>query len=48
MEKFFEFEQIEDPKRVKLPCTKLKGHAPLWGGNLQLDGQRRGKDKIKA
>jgi hypothetical protein len=46
--KFFEFEQIEDPKRVKLACTKLKGHASLVWDNVQLDMQRNGKDKIKA
>jgi hypothetical protein len=27
IEELIEIEKIKDPKRVKLACTKLKGHA---------------------
>ena len=30
MEDYFELEDIEDPLRVRLEKTKLKGHATLW------------------
>jgi hypothetical protein len=48
MENFFDMEQIEDPTRVKMVCMKLKGYAFLWWDNMQLERQRKGKDKIKA
>ena len=30
MEKFFDFEETEEGKKVKFTITKLKGHATLW------------------
>ena len=30
MEKFFDYEETEDEKKVKFSVTKLKGHATLW------------------
>lgn len=30
MEKFFDYEETEDEKKVKFAVTKLKGHAALW------------------
>ena len=30
MEKFFEYEEMNDEKKVKFAVTKLKGHASLW------------------
>ena len=30
LEDYFELEDIQDPFRVKLAQTKLKGHASLW------------------
>lgn len=40
LEKYFEWEEIEDPKRVKLACTKLKGHAAIWWEHLQMERAR--------
>jgi hypothetical protein len=48
MDTFFEFEQIKDTKRVKLEWKKLKGNASLWWDNIQLDGKRRGRNKIRV
>ena len=41
-------EQIEDPKRVKFYCLKLKGHVSLWWDNVQDDRMRKGKEKVKT
>ena len=30
MDKFFDYEEMEEGKRVKFVVTKLKGHATLW------------------
>ena len=30
MEEYFEYEDIEDPNRVKFEKVKLKGHAKIW------------------
>lgn len=30
MEKLFNYEEIEDEKKVKFVVTKLKGHVALW------------------
>lgn len=39
---------IDDNKKVKIVVTKLKGHASLWWDHLQIERQKRGKEKIKA
>ena len=41
-------EKIEDPKRVKVACLKLKGHASLWWENVQADKVKKGKYKVKT
>lgn len=48
MEKFFDYENTSDNRKVKIAVTRLKGHASLWWENLQTDRQRRGKEKIKT
>ena len=47
MEKFFEYENTLDNRKVKIAVTRMKGHASLWWEHLQIDRQRRGKEKIK-
>ena len=48
MEKFFEYENTLDNKKVNILATRLKGHASLWWEHLQIDRQRRGKEKIRT
>ena len=48
MEKFFEFESTPDSRKVKILVARLKGHASLWWDHLQIDRQRRGKEKIRT
>ena len=48
MEKFFEYENTPNNRKVKIVVTRLKGHASLLWEHLQTDRQRRGKDKIRT
>ena len=48
MEKFIEYENTPDNKKVKIVVTRLNGHASLWWEHLQINRQRRGKEKIKT
>ena len=49
MEKFFEFEQIRDPRRVRFArLTKLISHSSLWWDKLQLNRESSGREKIKT
>ena len=41
MEKFFEYENTPNNRKVKIAVTRLKGHASLWWEHLQTDRQRR-------
>ena len=43
---YFELEDIEDPLRVRLEQTKLKGHVALWWKESQLDQEEEGELKI--
>ena len=48
MEKFFEYENTPDNRKVKIAVTRLKGPASLWWEHLQTDRQRRGKENIRT
>ena len=49
MEKFFEYENTPDNRKVKIAVTRLKGHASLWWEHLQTDKQeRKGEDQNLA
>ena len=47
MEKFFDYEEMEEEKKVKFVVTKLKGHATLWWDGVQVERRRLGKQPIK-
>jgi hypothetical protein len=47
MEKYFEYEDINEEKRVRHDVTRLKGHATLWWDELQDERRSKGKHKIK-
>jgi hypothetical protein len=47
MEKYFDYEYIDEEKKVKHVVTRLKGHATLWWDELQADRRSKGKQKIK-
>ncbi len=45
IEKFFDYENTPENRKVKIVVTKLKGHASLWWEHLQIDRQRKEEDK---
>jgi hypothetical protein len=48
MDKYFDYEDIEEENMVKHEVKRLKGHATLWWDELQADHRCKGKQKIKS
>jgi hypothetical protein len=48
LDKYFDYEDIEEDKKVKHVVTRLKGHATLWWDELQADRHCKGKKRIKS
>jgi hypothetical protein len=48
LDTYFDYEDIEDDKKVRHVVTRLKGHATLWWDELQADRRCQGKQKIKS
>jgi hypothetical protein len=48
LDTYFDYEDIEEDKKVRHVVTKLKGHAALWWDELQADRRCKGKHKIKS
>ena len=46
MDKYFDYEDVDEEKRVRHVVTKLKGHATLWWDELQAKRRSKGKQKI--
>ena len=46
LSKYFDFEEIEDKKKVRYAVTRLKGHATIWWDELQIHRERRDKKII--
>jgi hypothetical protein len=47
LDKYFDYEDVEEDKKVKHVVTRLKGHVTLWWDELQDDRCCKGKHKIK-
>ena len=47
LDTYFDYEYVEEDKKVKHVVTRLKGHA-LWWDELQVDRHCKGKQKIKS
>jgi hypothetical protein len=45
MDKYFEYEEVEDNKKVKFIVTRLKGHVSLWWDNIQDDKEREARKR---
>jgi hypothetical protein len=43
MDKYFDYEDVEEEKKVRHVVTRLKGHATLWWDELQADRRSKGK-----
>jgi hypothetical protein len=48
LDKYFDYEDVEEDRKVKHVVTRLKGHATLWWDELQADRRCKGKQKIKS
>jgi hypothetical protein len=48
LDTYFDYEYIEEDKKVRHAVTRLKGHATLWWDELQADRSCQGKQKIKS
>jgi hypothetical protein len=48
LDTYFDYEDIEEDKKIRHVVTKLKGHAALWWDELQAERRSRGKQKIKS
>jgi hypothetical protein len=47
LDTYFDYEDVEEDKKVKHTVTCLKGHVALWWDELQADRRCKGKQKIK-
>jgi hypothetical protein len=43
MDKHFDYEEVDEKKKVKQVVTGLKGHAVLWWDKLQAERRSKGK-----
>ena len=48
MDKYFNYEDIVEERRVIHVVTRIKGHATLWWDELQAERRSKGKQKIKS
>jgi hypothetical protein len=48
LEKYFDYEDVEEDKKVKHVVTRLKGHVALWWDELQANRRCKGNKKIKS
>jgi hypothetical protein len=47
LDKYFNYDDIEEDKKVKHVFTRLKGNATLWWDKLQANRHCKGKQRIK-
>ena len=45
LNKYFDFEEIEDKKKVRYVATRMKGHTTIGWDELHIYRERRGKKK---
>jgi Icc-related predicted phosphoesterase len=48
MEKHFDYEDVDEEKKVKQVVTRLKGHVALWWDELQAERRSKEKQRIKS
>ena len=48
IEKFSEYKNTSNNRKVNIVVTKLKGHTSLWWEHFQIDRQRKGKKKKRT
>ena len=48
LDKYFEYDEVEEDKRVILVVMRLKGHASLWWDSKQVERRRKNKPLINS
>jgi hypothetical protein len=48
LDRYFDYEDVEEDKKVKLVVTRLKGHATLWWESVQAERKKKNKVVIKS
>jgi hypothetical protein len=48
LDEYFDYEDVEEDKKVKHVVTRLKGHASLWWDELHDGRHCKGKKRIKS
>ena len=48
MDKYFEYDEVEEDKKFILVVTRLKGHLSLWWDSVQVERRRKNKPLIKS
>ena len=48
MDKYFDYENVADEKKVRFAVTRLKGHTALWWDSVQDERRNRNKGKITS
>jgi hypothetical protein len=48
LERYFEYDNVQDPNRVYFAITKLKGNDSLWWDVVQKDIVDKQQEKIKT
>jgi hypothetical protein len=48
LDTYFDYEDVEEDRKVKHAITRLKGHVALWWDELQAYRRCKGKQKIKS
>jgi hypothetical protein len=48
MDKYFDYEDVDEEGRVRHVVTRLKGHAVLWWDELHVERRSKGKQNIMS
>lgn len=48
MDKYFDYENVDEDKKVEFAVTRLKGHATLWWDNVKVVRRNKGKRRITS
>ena len=47
IDKYFDYEEVDEAKKVNFSMMKLQGHTSTWWDGVQADKRSKGKKKIK-
>ena len=47
LDKYFEYDEVEEDKRVRLAVTRLRGKESLWWDSVQAKRRRKNKPLIR-